>query len=401
MIPFSESAGAVASLQRVVCRFCGDYVGARVCGPAGVDTVAQSCCAACAVGGFDFVLGERLEGVGPLTGGACADAGSPALPLPGSNALGSIEAASAAGQERQRVKGTMTPVAQAPAVLDHPSHGPAASFTFAPPHWTSFWLVSGADFARSIAWAKRHGNPIADQIRAAEPWPVGPQFLKQQKSPTRTTMHQQTTPRFTDRLLRFWQAVKSLDFSHHRYALWKRWHRLDLSGESCESLGLDEARSHYHAESGGPELEVVLRALDLPCYYAAVDLGSGKGGAVFTLAKYFRLVTGVELSRQLVKIADLNADRLFLPHAVFVCCDATQFTPTANERVIYLFNPFPKVIVAEVMRNLMAQVRRQHLGGVWVIYKNPVGHDEVLAAGLTFIRVFTFPHGHPCHVYRC
>lgn len=35
------------------------------------------------------------------------------------------------------------------------------------PQQPLFWTVTGADFGRSIAWAKRQRNSVVEQIRAA------------------------------------------------------------------------------------------------------------------------------------------------------------------------------------------------------------------------------------------
>jgi hypothetical protein len=176
MTPWPQSDGVGVSLQKVVCSSCSRDLGAAVCRPALINLVALEVCPSCAVSsataGRDrpsLVLGERLEGVGPLTCGARADAGSPAPSLPGNKSLGTIEAASAPGQERARVTGTMTPAGspvaakRASAVLEHLSHGPAASFSFSAR--PLFWCVTGYDFKRSNDWARRQGNSVADSIR--------------------------------------------------------------------------------------------------------------------------------------------------------------------------------------------------------------------------------------------
>jgi SAM-dependent methyltransferase len=206
------------------------------------------------------------------------------------------------------------------------------------------------------------------------------------------------TPTTQQRLRRFASAVKDGDFSHHRYALWKRWHRLDLGGESCVGVGLNVSHCHDHAESGGPELDSVLRALNLPQWYNAVDLGSGKGGAAFTLAKYFTYVTGVELAPSLVNIAWKNAVKLRSHNVNFVCLDATAFRPVRLDKVFYMFNPFPKKVVFDVMTNLMDTLRNTG-ETVCILYKNPIGHDEVLRTGFTLQRIFNFNHGWSCNVY--
>lgn len=178
MIPFSESTGEPASLQRIECAWCGKPLGAQVCAPEMANTVSHGMCPACSAKQRaslekTLVHGECLEGATDCVtcGLNRADAGSPALPSPGNKSLGSIEAASSQVLAPLAEKGTPAPAdAQASvgtsvphAAMGHLSRGPAASFSFSAR--PLFWTVTGYDFARSIAWAKSHGNPVADQIR--------------------------------------------------------------------------------------------------------------------------------------------------------------------------------------------------------------------------------------------
>src|SRR6476619_5167908 len=93
-----------------------------------------------------------------------------------------------------------------------------------------------------------------------------------------------------------------------RYELWNKWKGVDLEFVSVEDLRLPLDRAHFHSSSGGPTLARVFSAIEIPRGSVAIDLGSGKGGAAFTLSRLgFAQVIGVELSSELVAIAQRNA----------------------------------------------------------------------------------------------
>ena len=77
--------------------------------------------------------------------------------------------------------------------------------------------------------------------------------------------------------------------------------KIDLKNCSLDELQLPEERCHDYANSGGLSLETVLRALKITSRDAIVDFGSGKGGALITMARYpFARIMGVEISPELV-----------------------------------------------------------------------------------------------------
>ena len=144
--------------------------------------------------------------------------------------------------------------------------------------------------------------------------------------------------------------MTSLDIDRVYYALWTRWRGLDLGAQECEELGLPDDRAKAHTASGGPLLERVLETLAIPAGSKVVDLGSGKGGAVITLSRYFADVVGVELSPKLVEIAKSNVQKVGLVNVRFVCEDAARFVELHHFDYLYMFNPFPHPVMVEVIR---------------------------------------------------
>src|SRR4029079_18462186 len=99
------------------------------------------------------------------------------------------------------------------------------------------------------------------------------------------------------------------------YRLWWRVRRLDFGIVTLRELGLNPERANYHKDGGGPLLRDLLNRLNISQTDVALDLGSGKGGAMATMAQYpFRRVDGVEIAPELVDAARKNLATLQLHH---------------------------------------------------------------------------------------
>jgi hypothetical protein len=171
------------------------------------------------------------------------------------------------------------------------------------------------------------------------------------------------------------------------YEFVNRWRNIDLEYVSVEDLGLPPDRAHPHANSGGATCAKILRSIEIPRGSVAVDYGSGKGGAALTLGRFpFDEVIGIELSADLVQIARENAARARLRNIRFVQCDAEAFTDLDRVTHIYLYNPFPCIVLQRVLANLRASLaRRERM--LTVIYRNPKCHDVLVAAPALFAKV--------------
>ena len=175
---------------------------------------------------------------------------------------------------------------------------------------------------------------------------------------------------------------------------------LDLEFVSAEGLGLSPETSHYHSNSGGPDCARVFRALRIPPGSVALDLGSGKGGAVITLRELpFEEIVGVEISPELVSIATDNVTRLGLRNIRFVQCDAAEFTDLDRITHIYMYNPFPCSVVGRVMDNIAASIASVDRE-ITLIYRNPLCDATIRSSGL-FERMRSMTiEDHECVIYR-
>jgi hypothetical protein len=146
--------------------------------------------------------------------------------------------------------------------------------------------------------------------------------------------------------------------------------------------------------------------------YTFIDIGSGKGRVLLMASEYpFRKIVGVELIRQLHRIAQENVaayqgetcsggghrtrSQTDIP-IESVCMDAREFVFPKTPLVTYLFNPLPEAGLRQMLRNLENSYS-QEPRPIWIVYHNPVlehvfaeSHMLVKRAGQREHSVFEF-----------
>jgi SAM-dependent methyltransferase len=128
------------------------------------------------------------------------------------------------------------------------------------------------------------------------------------------------------------------------------------------------------------DLDAMLDALGWPDALVRdatfVDIGSGKGRAVFLAAmRPFRQVIGVELSPVLHAIAGDNLARMRNAGALAAPvrleqADATVFSVPGGPLVVYLYHPFREPIAAKVIDRIVASIAAA-LRPVAILYGHP------------------------------
>ena len=148
-------------------------------------------------------------------------------------------------------------------------------------------------------------------------------------------------------------------------------------------------RSHsakYSATKVRPFLHVLDR-LRLPRDCNFVDIGSGKGRVLLIASRYgFRKVVGIEFSGELCAVARKNAELFFwkvkpLSSIDVIEADATTYRFQAEDRVLFMFNPFDAFIMTKVLDNIRRSLE-ENPRRIWLIYNTPVHHELVKSAGL-------------------
>jgi predicted RNA methylase len=168
-----------------------------------------------------------------------------------------------------------------------------------------------------------------------------------------------------------------------RHVVRSRWKGLDLDYVSVQELGLPPDRAEPHSATRTPVLQRMFRKVGVSPGSVALDFGSGKGGAVIALAGLpFEEVIGVELSPALIEIAGRNIARLGLQRRVrFVQADAAEYRELDRVTHVFMFNPFPCSVMARVISNLEASLRRAPRP-LSLVYHNPVCHEVIARAQL-------------------
>ena len=172
--------------------------------------------------------------------------------------------------------------------------------------------------------------------------------------------------------------------------------QVDLKNDLSEAV---TDRTHYYADSGGIEFDSLMSYFNITPEDAIVDFGCGKGGVLISLAKYpFAKVTGVEISLELADIARNNIRVLALRKVGIECCDAAEFKDLDAFNYFYFFDPFPCVVMRDVLKNIEGSIRKVPRK-VTIIYLNPFCHD-LLDASELFRKTRELPHfAHKCYVY--
>ncbi len=165
------------------------------------------------------------------------------------------------------------------------------------------------------------------------------------------------------------------------YRLWWQLRGLDFGVVSIEDLGLAADRASQHMDGGGPLLADLLRQLNISADDTVLDLGSGKGGAMATLAQFpFQQVDGVEICLPLAEAARRNLAKLKLTNCRVIAADATTLTDLERYTYIFMYNPFPEPVLRTVLANIVASLRRAPRR-MRLIYSNPLCEKEILASG--------------------
>lgn len=117
-----------------------------------------------------------------------------------------------------------------------------------------------------------------------------------------------------------------------------------------------------------------------------IDLGSGKGRTLLMASDYpFRRIVGVELLPALHRLARQNlaqyksdSQKCFTLESI--CSDAAVFDFPAGPLLVYLFNPFPEVVLRHVLANLRRALTESSTTA-HLIYYNPQHADVIAEAG--------------------
>lgn len=151
------------------------------------------------------------------------------------------------------------------------------------------------------------------------------------------------------------------------YVRWFEWY-FGIHSETIielKQLGLENDCYRPYVPTDYYSLLSVLDHLNIqPDRECFLDFGAGMGRVVILAAtRPFRKVYGVELFPQLSEIARQNVrnalPRLKCRNIDIITADATQFVLPDEVTVVFFFNPFCGEVLAQVLENIRASLRRQ------------------------------------------
>jgi hypothetical protein len=176
-------------------------------------------------------------------------------------------------------------------------------------------------------------------------------------------------------------ADLSFDWRHGTNTM--RWVDVD----QLDAVGENRVHSTRYQATKARPLWTLLNSLDLPRNMGFVDFGAGKGRVLLIAAlSGFQKIVGVEFSPRLCECARRNIEifkcRSGLPVRIDIhVLDAARYPIQPDQAIFFMYNPFGRVVLAQVLANLrtsVAMVPRQ----VWLIYNTPRHHDLIENAGL-------------------
>lgn len=201
-----------------------------------------------------------------------------------------------------------------------------------------------------------------------------------------------------------WKALRQAPSAPEDLESWQptaehafdREHGTDTSGLILgEELGSGASSDRWNTAYYGIGVSVfhqVMSQVPLACVRGAtfLDLGCGKGRALLLAAAYpFREVIGVEIAPTLHQIACANAVSFAAAHPEappirVLLHDAARFELPPGPLVLYLYHPFCRPVLEQVVANLERSLGDQPRS-IAVVYINDELRDVLDGAG--FLRV--------------
>lgn len=161
-----------------------------------------------------------------------------------------------------------------------------------------------------------------------------------------------------------WQCGESIyDRLFRRGCDFARWRTQDELGFSS-----DHGNKYQPCTNA---LSTVLRRLNITSQDAIMDVGCGKGKAMYLMSKFpFRRIAGLDISSDLVDIANNNFAVLGLKQCHSFTADAEEYDDYDDFNYFYLFNSVPEPVFRRLIAHIEDSVRRKPRVCT-LIYLNP------------------------------
>lgn len=162
-------------------------------------------------------------------------------------------------------------------------------------------------------------------------------------------------------------------------------------GIKTAKIKRSESSQFFHYQGAGylPLMRILKDILPLTKDFEFVDIGCGKGRAVFVAesAGYNKL-TGIELDQSLVEEALENLKIYPMKRnnsqIEFLQANAVEYDYKNVRTVYFLFNPFNEEILSKVVKKIKAESSAE----TWFIYMNPLYPGPFENEGMTLVKKF-------------
>lgn len=183
-------------------------------------------------------------------------------------------------------------------------------------------------------------------------------------------------------LSKLWQKTSAINDKLFRHGCdFAQW-------ETNDELGIDESKGNKYMPSGD-SLKGVLKKIPINNQSKIIDIGCGKGKAMYIMSKYpFSQVKGLDLSEKLVNISNGNFELLGTSGKckAFVA-DASTFTDYDEFSHFYVYNAVPETVFKQVINNISESLERSPREA-YFIYLNPV-HADIIERDSKFKKFYT------------
>lgn len=152
----------------------------------------------------------------------------------------------------------------------------------------------------------------------------------------------------------------------------------DFSGwMSQEEAGFSDKEGNKYQPSTDTLIKI-LKKFPIDIEDAIIDLGCGKGKAMYLMSKFpFGKIEGYDLSKELVHIANENFQKLGITKCHAVQADAMFYKDYDKFNYFYIFNAFPQEVF-EVMMGYILDSLKRNPRSCYFIYLHPTCHDYLI-----------------------
>jgi hypothetical protein len=195
-----------------------------------------------------------------------------------------------------------------------------------------------------------------------------------------------------------------------------RYNRIDTEEEaSLISLGISDDIGEMYQPTPIDVFRSIMSHFDISPSDVFLDMGSGKGRTMLLAGKYpFNKIIGVDVSRELNRIAECNVRRmkpkLACQEYEFVTSNAFDYEIPPTATYVYLFNPFRYDVLHQILLNIENSIK-QNPRNVILFYYNPKFSSE-MESEHKLIKIFDLVFDHwslrgagrlyrfKCYIYR-